>query len=181
MNTKDLLIALKIPIVPSYSIGTLTRVLDYQKGMMTNTNSEVSVPLVETIKSVEVTPIEKEESPVNSVGINESSICKIAKKDLKTKKGDVFMAHGTNGKRRPFVVAKMVKNGVYAIPLTTTQDAYTLLRHHSRFLSEGYFSNYMVFVKLDAVRTGFSSILDDNRSLNKAIELIKEKIIKEIL
>lgn len=173
MTTLSLLKELDIKVVPSYSLNTLHKVLDLYKKKLNG--GKLDVPSGADDKP-KVMPMEN----ISEKG-DDSSFCKIPKRDLRIKKGDVFMAFGINGKRRPFVVAQVVTNGVYAIPLTTKQDAYTLIPHHSRFLSTGYFANYFIFVKKEVVGSGFYTILDDTRTLNKAIKLIKEKLTNDLL
>lgn len=101
------------------------------------------------------------------------------KTPINSKKGDVFQGTGVNGKPRPFVIVKVVKDGVYAIPLTTQEDEYTLISHDSRFMKPGFLANQLVFVKDDHVKKHFVCTFDDSRSLNKAAKLITDRIKKE--
>jgi hypothetical protein len=92
------------------------------------------------------------------------------------KKGDLFLGFSVNGKGRPVVVAKIVKDIAYCIALTTTEDEYTLMPHNSRFLEEGFFSNSFMVAKTSYIKQNFIGVMDDTRTLNKAIKIIKEKV-----
>lgn len=95
------------------------------------------------------------------------------------KKGDLFQGMGINSKPRPFVIAKVVKDGVYAIPLTTNEDEYALIPHNSRFLKAGFLGNQLVFVRIQVIKPKFLGVFDDSKSLNKAIKIITDKFKKE--
>ena len=96
----------------------------------------------------------------------------------KLKKGDVFVAHG-GAKPRPHVIAKVMTEGSYCIPLTTTNDFYASIPHNSRFLGEGYFSNQMVYLSNEYIKKHFVGVLDSSRDLNKAIKLITRRFNKQ--
>ena len=98
----------------------------------------------------------------------------IVKRKPKTfKKGDVVNASGINFKMRPFVIVKKSDKGYYCIPMTSDKNDYALLPTNSRFFN-GYFCSYMVIISEDLVKQNYAGILDDNRTLNKAVKLIAE-------
>lgn len=92
------------------------------------------------------------------------------------KKGDIFMGASINHKNRPFVVAVVKNDMAYCIPLSTTDDEYSLIPHNSRFLEPGFYGNSFLLVKADQIMDNFRGVLDDNRTLNKAIKLIIKKL-----
>jgi ribosomal protein S16 len=96
------------------------------------------------------------------------------------KKGDLFMGYSVNGKARPIVVAKIVKDLAYCICLTTTEDEYTLMPHNSRFLDEGFLTNSFILVKTKYIKDNFLGVMDDTRTLNKAIKIIKDKVKSDL-
>ena len=91
----------------------------------------------------------------------------------KIKKGDVFVGYSVNGKRRPIVVVRVDELFCSCIPLTTTEDEYTLIPYNSRFFRGGFLSNQILRVKHNVIKHNFVDVLDDNRTLNKAIKLLK--------
>lgn len=92
------------------------------------------------------------------------------------KKGDVIV-HRLY-KNRPLIVAKVTKSVAYCIPMTTTLDELTLNQFNSRIFGKKYFSLGIVPARVDIAKKSFIGVLDDPKSLNKAIELIKLKINK---
>lgn len=96
------------------------------------------------------------------------------------KKGDLFIGHSVNGKQRPFVVYKVMGDMALTIPLTTTEDAYALVPHNSRFSEKGFLCNHFAVVKTEYILKRFVGMFDDNRSINKAAKLITEKTLKEL-
>jgi hypothetical protein len=48
--------------------------------------------------------------------------------------------------------------------------------HNSRFLEEGFFSNSFMVAKTSYIKQNFIGVMDDTRTLNKAIKIIKEKV-----
>ena len=100
---------------------------------------------------------------------------------MKVKKGDIFTGTSINHKVRPYVVALVRDNLAYCIPLTTTEDEYTLLPHKSRFLKPGFYCNSFIVVKIDYITENFGGVMDDNRNLNKAIKLITKQTLTDLL
>lgn len=96
------------------------------------------------------------------------------------KKGDVFLGMGVNYKVRPMVVAIVKETTSYCIALTTTKDSNALINHTSRFFDAGYLCESFILVSNDFIINKFIGVLDDNRNLNKAIELIKDKLISDL-
>lgn len=90
------------------------------------------------------------------------------------KKGDIFTASDLLGKKRPYVVAKVFKENVFAIPLTTRNDEYALIPYHSRFLKPGFYGSQAFMCKKELVRQNFTGIMDDIRNLNKAIVKLRK-------
>jgi hypothetical protein len=96
------------------------------------------------------------------------------------KKGDVFSGMSVNGKHRPIVVAKVMKDTAYCIALTTTEDEHALIPHNSRFMDKGFYCNQFCKVKLDFITRMFTGVMEDSRGLNKAIKLIIEQTLKDL-
>ena len=94
------------------------------------------------------------------------------------KKGDVVNASGINFKMRPFVIVKKTDKGYYCIPLTSDANDYALLPTNSRFF-KGYLCSYMVVISEELIKQNYAGILDDNRSINKAVKEIADKFKRE--
>lgn len=92
------------------------------------------------------------------------------------RKGDVIAY--TLYKKRPVVIIKVLKNIVYAIPLSSTEDELNLCSYSSRQFKSGFFSRQIIAIKSDIAKKDFIGTLDNNKDLNKAIKLLKELIIK---
>lgn len=108
-----------------------------------------------------------------------TSVGDAKQKPMKIRKGDVFRSF-TGKKLRPCVVVKVLKDVVIAIPLSTTEDCINLAPFNSRFFGENYFSTCLTTHCFEEVNKGFVGILEDNKSLNSAIKLLKEFINKNI-
>jgi hypothetical protein len=91
------------------------------------------------------------------------------------KKGDVFYT-GVGTKRRPAIVVKVLKDRVFAIPVTHEDGIFSLLTFHSRFLGDGYLTNNIVSANILYVRENFLGVFDNNKALNQGIKLLKEII-----
>ena len=89
------------------------------------------------------------------------------------KRGDVFLGYSANGKKRPMVVLKKVKDFYTCVPLTTTNDEYALIPHNSRFFRSGFISKQILLIKRDIIINNFAGVLDDNKTLNQAIKTLK--------
>ena len=95
------------------------------------------------------------------------------------KKGDVFTSF-CGVKKRPCVITK-VKNGiVFAIPLTSNENAHSLIKYNSRFLGEGWFCNTYIVATEEHVRGNFIGVFDGTKSLNEGIKALREYIKKNI-
>ncbi len=100
-------------------------------------------------------------------------------KPTKLKKGDVFRAY-TGKKNRFHCVVKVVGEVVVAIPMSTTEDCITLAPFNSRFFGENFFGTCLTTHCLEDVYLNFCGILEDNKSLNEAVNLLKDFVNKNI-
>lgn len=123
---------------------------------------------------VSVVGTDHEGSP-DKVSVSSSEVS-MKRKPQRIKKGDVFNGSSINFKHRPFVVAKVTKEGCYCIPLTSSDNEYALVKTSSRFFNESSLCNHMVLVEERFILQKFVGILDDNTSLNKAIKSIVNTI-----
>lgn len=140
-----------------------------------------SVSLKQVHSIINKVIIVSKEKPVAVVPSTEPLLPKFkVGRPTKIKKGDAFIGHSVNGKQRPFIVYKVLGDMTLVIPLTTTNDAYALIPHNSRFFEEGYLCNHFCTVRTDFIHKRFIGMFDDNRSINKAAKLITEKTIKEL-
>jgi hypothetical protein len=94
-------------------------------------------------------------------------------KPIKLKKGDVFRAF-TGKKNRFHCVIKVLNDVVVAIPMSTTEDCINLSSFNSRFFGENYFGTCLTTHCLEEAVDNFAGVLEDNKSLNEAIKLIKK-------
>lgn len=91
------------------------------------------------------------------------------------KKYDYFLYESaTNVKSRPFVVVKVLKDTVIAIPLSTTKDALNLIPSRSRILKEGYFSKQFLTVHKEVAIKNWVGIYDNTKLVDKAVKSLKE-------
>ena len=93
------------------------------------------------------------------------------------KKGDVITLP-VGHKKRPCVIIRIIKDVVYSIPLSTTEDEFNVCEYNSRFFGSGYFSRQMNISKLEISETLFLGVFDNNKSLNMAIGLLKIELNK---
>jgi hypothetical protein len=93
------------------------------------------------------------------------------------KKGDVFRAF-TGKKNRFHTVIKVLNDVVIAIPMSTTEDCINLSSFNSRFFGENYFGTCLTTHCLEEAIENFAGVLEDNKSLNNAIKLIKDFVNK---
>jgi len=93
------------------------------------------------------------------------------------RKGDVI-ANGVGAKKRPIVVINIVGDVMYGIPLSTTQDCMNLCEASSRFFGSQYFSKGVSVVTVEYAKDNFLGVYDNPKSLNQAIELMKQEISK---
>jgi len=93
------------------------------------------------------------------------------------RKGDVI-ANGVGAKKRPIVIVSVVGDVMYGIPLSTTQDCMNLCEASSRFFGSQYFSKGLSAVTVDYAKDNFLGVYDNPKSLNQAIELMKQEINK---
>lgn len=96
------------------------------------------------------------------------------------KKGDVF-AMGLCGKVRPLVIVKVRNELVYAIPISSTQDALNLGPATSRFFGVGYFTRSIQCQTVEKAKEHFIGVYDNPRNLNDAIEALRELLYREVL
>lgn len=89
------------------------------------------------------------------------------------KKGDVFRAF-TGKKNRYHCVIKVIKDVVIAIPMSTTEDCINLSSFNSRFFGENHFGTCLTTHCLEEAIDDFCGILDDVKSLNRAIKGLKQ-------
>ena len=102
-----------------------------------------------------------------------TSVGAVKNRPLKLKKGDVFKAFNVK-KNRPHVVIKVTEEIVVAIPMSTTEDCINLSTFNSRFFGENYFGTSLTTHCVEEVKDNFIGILEDTKSLNEAIKLIKK-------
>lgn len=91
------------------------------------------------------------------------------------KKYDYFLYEAaTSSKSRPYVVVKVLKDTVIAIPLSTTKDNLNLMPSKCRVLKEGYFSKQFITVHKDLALRNWVVIYDNHRMVDKAVVALKK-------
>lgn len=94
------------------------------------------------------------------------------------KKGDVFINCHSSNKPRPYIVAKVFKDRSICIAMSTTEDFLNVCSFSCRVFGDNYFSFNTILVNNDDIRDNFCGVLEDTKSLNNAIQLIKASIEK---
>jgi len=94
------------------------------------------------------------------------------------KKGDIIISNSAI-KKRPNVVIKVFKDYCYAIPMTTTKDAFYLADAKTRFFNRtSYFTNSIILLHIGYCLDNFIAIYDNPRHLNIVIKELKKNISK---
>ena len=170
INVDEMLKSINQDNKPSVSVGTLKQIVSQVERKFRKAGYGIN---------------DTEEKKIDTNSINETIVLEYVPKFKKAnpsrlKKGDLFLGFSVNGKGRPMVIAKIVKDMAYCISLTTTKDEYALLPHESRFLEEGFYCNNFTVVKVEQIKKNFLGIMDGTRNLNKSVKLITEKIRKDL-
>lgn len=108
--------------------------------------------------------------------INNISIKPKTQKSFKPRKGDVVgVQYGY--KQRPCVIFGTKDDMAYCIPLSTTKDAYNIMKTNDRLFGE-YFGNGIATLPIDKCSDKFLGTFTNIRQLNKAIKITQKNIIE---
>lgn len=93
------------------------------------------------------------------------------------KKGDMFISNRMKKARPAVVISVDNKNQTCkVITVTTSADCIhnTGISHNSRFVEEGFYAYSLNLVTISEVAENFICVIEDKKTLNKAIKVIKD-------
>lgn len=111
-------------------------------------------------------------SQIQSIEVGDSEHIKNKYKPTLLKKGDVIRVF-TGTKNRPCVVVSVRKDFVIVIPMTSTESVHCSVEFNSRFFGRYYFTKSYEIVPIDLALNNFIGVLDDNKSIQKALLYLK--------